>query len=346
MPNTLQFCVTVQKSVSVPSKNKLDLSEFYRYRMEPMEVDGEDLSDLCKAVAKRKPGKPVRPQGEISMLVLLSDWQAGKKEGGGSEAIAERIGQFQDRLVLRLKELTKIGRDISTVYLVGLGDLIEQCSGHYDMQAFNTDLDRREQMRLARRLVMNFVDRLVDEGYRVVLGAVPGNHGENRNSYGKAYTTWTDNDDLAIFDGIQEIIEHNPERYANVNIPLGAIAQDLTMTLDISGVKCGFAHGHTFSNGNKGWTKTNGSIGRIETWWMGQTMTRQPISEADILFCGHLHHFVASSASGRQVFMSPAADGGSHWYTSTTGKANPPGLLTLLIGEACGPYGWSDLDIL
>jgi hypothetical protein len=328
-------------------KQKVDLTEFYRARLKPIEVDFEDLQVLCKDVIKRKPGKTVRPEGDMSMLVLLSDWQMGKKEGGGSEAIAERIINFQDRLMERLKELDKIGRGISTVYCVGLGDLIEQCSGHYDMQTAGTDLDRREQMRLARRLVMRLVNLLVDAGYRVVLGAVPGNHGENRNAAGRAYTTWTDNDDLAIFDGIAEIITHNKERYANVEIPLGAIADDLTMSLDVSGVTCGFAHGHTFRNGgNRNWVKTNGSVGRIESWWMGQVMGFQPIADARILFCGHLHHFVASSATGRQVFMAPAADGGSHWFTSTTGSSSPPGMLTMLIGTGCGPLGWSDLEIL
>jgi len=329
------------------SKNKIDISEFYRHRLEPKTVEPEDLTELCKNIAKRKPGKPTKPTGDKSMLVLLSDWQAGKSEGGGSEMIAERIIAFQDRLVQRLKDLKKIGHEINTVYGIGLGDLIEQCSGHYDMQAFNTDLDRREQMRLARRLVMRFVDLMVDEGYNVVLGAVPGNHGENRNSMGKAYTTWTDNDDLAIFDGVAEIISHNSARYGNVEIPLGAIANDLTMTLNISGVTCGFAHGHSFRNGgSKNWIKTNGSIGKIESWWLGQAMGRQPISNADILFCGHLHHFVASAATGRQVFMSPAADGGSSWYTATSGSSCPPGMLTMLIGEGCGPFGWSDLEIL
>jgi hypothetical protein len=329
------------------SKNKLDMSEFYRHRLEPIEVDQEDLTNLCKMIEKKKPAKPVEPEGDVAMLALLADWQMGKMEGGGSEAIANRIIAFQDRLIFRLRDLKKLRRNITTVYLVGLGDLIEQCSGHYDMQTANTDLDRREQMRVARRLVIRMVDLLVDEGYRVILGAVPGNHGENRNAYGKAYTSWTDNDDLAIFDGVAEIIEHNPERYANVTIPLGAVAEDLTMTLDIAGVTCAFAHGHSFRNGsNKNWVRTNGSIGKIESWWQGQVMGNQPVSKAQILFCGHLHHYVASSATGRQVFMAPAADGGSHWITSTAGVNCPPGMLTLLIGSGCGPFGWSDQQIL
>ena len=329
------------------SKNKIDISEFYRHRLEPVVVEPEDLTKLCKEVAKRKPAKQTNPTGDTSMLVLLSDWQAGKNEGGGSAMIADRIVAFQDRLVQRLKDLKKIGREINTVYGVGLGDLIEQCSGHYAMQTANTDLDRREQMRLARRLVMRFVDLMVDEGYNVVLGAVPGNHGENRNAMGKAYTTWTDNDDLAIFDGVEEVISHNPERYANVTTTENKFDETLTLTIDVAGVMCGFAHGHTFRNGQgKNCVKTNGSIGKIEGWWQGQVMGRLPIAAAKILFCGHLHHFVSSSATGRQVFMSPAADGGSGWFTETSGKSCPPGMLTMLIGTECGPFGWSDLAIL
>jgi len=329
------------------SKSKIDMSEFYRHRLEPLEVDYDDLTALCKFIENKKPAKPTLPTGEKAMLLLLADWQMGKMEGGGSQLIVDRLVIFQDRSMARLKDLKKLGHVINTVYLVGLGDLIEQCAGHYAMQTANTDLDRREQMRIARRLIMRHVDLLVDAGYNVVLGAVPGNHGENRNAFGKAFTSWTDNDDLAIFDGVAEICKHNPERYANVSIPFGAISEDLTMTLDIAGVICAFAHGHTFRNGSsKNWVKTNGSIGKIESWWQGQVMGNQPVSKAQILFCGHLHHFVSSSATGRQVFMAPAADGGSHWITSTAGVNCPPGMLSLLVGADCGPFGWSDLQIL
>lgn len=329
------------------ASKKIDLTEFYRTRNIPSEVDTSDIEALCKEVMRRKPKAAYEEIGERAMLVLLSDWQAGKNEGGGSEALAERVITYQDRLMQHLKNIHKTGKGVSTVYLIGLGDLIEQCSGHYAMQTAQTDLDRREQMRLVRRLVLRMIDLLVDAGYSIVLGAVPGNHGENRNAFGKAYTTWTDNDDLAIFDGVAEVMSHNPERYGNVKVPLGAIAEDLTMTIDIAGIKCGFAHGHMFRNGsNKNWVKTNGSVGKIESWWLGQVMGRQPIANADILFCGHLHHFVASSATGRYVFMAPAADGGSHWYTSTTGSNHEPGMLTMLIGKGCGPLGWSDLQIL
>lgn len=315
---------------------------YYRATIKPREVrsDRADIEALCKVVMKRKPVKPLPQTGDRAMLVLLSDWQLGKGEGGGSEATVERIMRQQDATLFRLAELNKAGRGVDTVYLIGLGDLVEQCSGHYAMQAFQTDLDRREQMKLARRLILRFVDLLVGKGYAVVLGAVPGNHGENRNSSGKAFTTWTDNDDLAVFDGVAEICAVNAERYGSVSVPLGAIASDLTMTLDINGVACGFAHGHQFGKG------AGGSVSKIEGWLKGQALGRQPIGDADLLFSGHYHHFVCSESTGRTIFQSPASDGGSYWFTANTGANSPAGLLTLLVGSGCGARGWSDLAIL
>ena len=315
---------------------------YYRATIRPREAvqDRADIDELCRLAMRRRPRAAQAAVGGRAMVVLLADWQTGKGEGGGSPALVARVLSFQDRLLLRLAELKKAGRGVSAVYLVGLGDLIEQCSGHYAMQAFQTDLDRREQMRLARRLILGFVDRLVDAGYQVVLGAVPGNHGENRNAAGKAFTSWTDNDDLALFDGVSEITAANPARYGSVSVPLGAIASDLTMVLDVEGVVCGFAHGHQFARG------AGGSVAKIEAWLKGQALGRQPIGDVDILFSGHYHHFVCSESTGRTVFQSPASDGGSHWFTSQTGAGAPPGLLTMLVGSGCGTRGWSDLAIL
>jgi hypothetical protein len=39
-------------------------------------------------------------------------------------------------------------------------------------------------------------------------------------------------------------------------------------------------------------------------------------------------------------------DGGSDWFTNATGQWSPPGMVSYLAGEACGPRGWSDLVVL
>lgn len=311
---------------------------YYRCRIEPTaaNLDPADFEQLCRMVSKRKPKALVRPDSpESALICLLSDWQIGKarEKGGGTPETVERLLASLDRLVGQIKTLRKIGRAPEAAYLVGLGDVVEGCDGHYAMQAFSTDLDRREQMRLARRLILQYVEALIELDLPVVLAAVPGNHGENRRA-GKAYTTWTDNDDLAVFEQVAEIMTHNAERYGAVSVPLGGIADDLTLTLDVAGVPCAFAHGHQIRTGG------------AEGWWKGQALGRQPVADAEILFTGHKHHLQLSEQTGRTWMQAPAMDGGSYWWTAQTGQNSPAGMLSVLVGSGCGPRGWSDLEVL
>jgi len=318
--------------------------KYYRATLKPKGAElsevREDIDALCKLVEKRKPGKTkINDIGERSFLWLWSDLQAGKGEGGGSEAMINRMGAALEHTVFRLDELRKAGRPVSTVYIVGLGDLIESCMGHYAMQAWQADLDRRQQCKLVRRLILEAVNKLTDLGYSIVLAAVPGNHGENRNNDGKAFTNFSDNDDVAIFEQVAEILAANPERYANVFVPTGALdREDLVVTLNIANIPCAFAHGHQFRSG------TNAPA-KAENWWKGQALGRQPVADAELLFSGHFHHFCVSEATGRTWFQSPAQDGGSNWFTYTSGNSSPAGMLTLCVGDSY-PRGWGDLQIV
>jgi len=316
---------------------------YYRATLTPrsIPVDDVDVTELIAEVKKWKPSKHAHvDECGRALVVLLSDWQLGKVEpiGDGPEATVGRIMRALDGLVRHIKDLKKIGRPVDTIYLVGLGDIVEQCSGFYSMQTSSVSLDRREQMRLGRRLVLKFVDTLLPLGTRIVLAAVPGNHGENRQN-GKAYTSWTDNDDLAIFEQVSEILAANCERYERVSVPLGAIADNLTLTLEVAGIPVAFAHGHQFSG-------SGGSQAVMERWWRDQVMGRQPVADAELLFAGHKHHFVASESTGRTVFQCPAMDGGSYWFTAQTGNQSPAGMLAVGIGAGYGQRGWGDLVIL
>lgn len=315
--------------------------KYYRCVIRPREktVDRADVERLSREIRSRKPARLTVTPGGGALLVILSDWQLGKGEGGGTPATVERITMAVDRSVARLRELRKIGRSIETVYLVGLGDLVESCDGFYPMQTFQADLSDREQDAIARRLVLYAIDSFVDAGVRVVSMGVPGNHGENRRN-GKAYTDFRDNRDYATFETVSEIVAANPKRYAELSIPLNALNDDdLTMTLDIAGVAVSFAHGHQFGTGSNAQAK-------MESWWKGQALGRTGVSDAQILFAGHLHHFVISESTGRTVIQVPAMDGGSKWYTSTKGSSAPTGMLSLLIGADVGSRGWDDLRIL
>ena len=316
--------------------------KYYRATIEPRTGgrDHADIKALCELVEKRK-AKPVTAElGDLSFVVLLSDWQLGKgnEVNGGSKETTERILHAIDSAVKRLKDLKKVGRPCSQVILAGLGDLVEGCEGWYPMQTWASDLTDREQDKLARRLILHAIDSFVDAGYPVVAFGVPGNHGENRRN-GKAFTDWLDNRDYAAFETVSEILAANPERYANVAMPNVMNADDLSGTLDISGVPCSFIHGHQVRNGTNAQAK-------LEGWWKGQALGRTPVSDAEILFSGHLHHLVVSEVTGRTVIQVPAMDGGSKWFTASSGSSSQAGMVTLTVGRTAGLRGWSDLLVV
>lgn len=296
-------------------------------------ADRADVDALCKLALRKKPASTKSHTGGSTFVLLVSDWQLGKGDGGGSEATIERILAAQDSAIRRVTELCKAGR-VETVVVACMGDLIEQCSGNYPGQTFTVDLDRREQMQVVRRLLFRLVDILATLGVRVVLAAVPGNHGENRQN-GKAFTRITDNDDLAVVEQVAEILSANPERYGHVSTVL---ADGYNLVLDCSGVNVAFAHGYQSGSGSNAQAKQ-------ETWWKGQALGNRPVADAQILITAHYHHFSCSEATGRYWFQTPAMDGGSEWWTEKTGQNSPSGILTMLVGADLGPRPWTELAI-
>ena len=286
---------------------------------------GADFNALLAEVKRYKPKRPAPATGEVALLVALSDFQMGKGEGGGSAAIVERFLAGIGEVEVRWRELVKAGRPLERLVIVGLGDLFESCAGHYAMQAFQADLDRREQTTVLRRMLVRALTQWASFAPRIVVAAVPGNHGENRQQ-GKAFTSFGDNDDVAVMEQVAEIMRAN-SAYDHISFVFPK--NELTLTLDVHGTIVGLAHGHQVK-------------GSAESWWGKQAFGLQPIGDADILLTGHYHHLVVKQSGARTHFQAPALDGGSQWFTEQAGVVAPAGLLTLTVG----PSGWDDLRVL
>lgn len=294
---------------------------------------GVDLEDIIEEIKKHKPGKPVVFDGSTALVVGLSDLQMGKGEGGGSAGIVDRFLAGIDEVDARWKELLKTGRPLDRLVVLGLGDLVESCEGHYAMQTFQADLDRREQVKVVRRLIVKALIQWSKFAPRIVVAAVPGNHGENRQG-GKAFTTFSDNDDVAVFEQVAEILGANPEAYGHVTF---VFPQDeLTLTLDVHGTILGLAHGH---QARKGGTT---AAAKIRTWWKDQAYGMRKVADATILVTGHYHHLSILTEGTRTHIQAPSLDGGSQWFTETAGVKSAPGLLTFTVSE----LGWDDLRVL
>ena len=294
-----------------------------------------DFKALLSEIKKSKP-KAQTIKGKSSMIVCLSDWQMGKRDGDGTKGIVARIEQMIPDVTARIKELRKSGVDLANLYVVGLGDIVEGCEGFYPMQEHSVEYDLRRQKMIARRLLVKSLKEWAPLFKNVVVACVPGNHGENRKN-GKAFTTFCDNFDVAIFDEAAEIFQENPA-YKHVKFVIPE--NDLWLTLDVSGTIIGLAHGHQFRTGGRY------SHQKAVAWLSGQAFGMTEMGDADILISGHFHHLFVVNEGKRTLMQCPSVDGGSEWFENMTGKSSYAGTLTFSITPGKTQLQWDNLKVL
>lgn len=290
------------------------------------------IDDLLEMVAKWKPqngkNKPVEPKsGDLAFLVVLSDTQVGKIDGGGTEEIIQNVINKTDLAVARLKELRKAGRQISTVYLPQLGDCIEGMNSQGGKHIWRTDLDLTSQIRIYRRLLAHMVKQFAPHADRVIVPAIPGNHDEAVRVGNSMATTYTDSFALDAASAVADALAEHPD-FKHVSFVFPKY-DTLTVTLDINGTVVGFAHGHQCR-------------GKAIDWWKNMAHGQQDIGEASLLITGHYHHLKVEQTGAKTWIQAPALDGGSTWFENSTGQAAPAGMLTLLVGNG----RWDDLRVL
>ena len=291
-------------------------------------VNKGDLELLTQPVRndRRKPLQ--RPQGAFTMVVPLGDWQIGKDDGDGLEGTVKRIQDSFTAVLDRVKFLRKAGYEIGGLLVCSLGDLGEGCSGHYEQQTFSVELDRRDQNKIVRRLARNALMLWATEFDSVTVAAVAGNHGENRRG-SKSFTSTNDNDDVAIWESVAETLSVRPDLYSHIKWLLPQ--EQLSVSVKVGDKIVGLAHGHQSRSGD------------IAKWWEQQSLGGRPVASADVLVTGHFHHFrCVEVTKGKWHIQVPAQDGGSNWFSESSGRSNTTGQVTFLLSAS----GWSELAIL
>lgn len=205
-------------------------------------------------------------------------------------------------------------------------------ASHNSMQSFEVELDYREQRRLGRRLAHYIVDTFAPLAERIVVPVVGGNHGEVRKD-GKAFTSFGDNQDVEMIEGVAEACAANPGRYGHVSFVIPG--NELTLTLEVGGLITAFAHGHQAKRGPT-------AQARLATWWSGQAMGMRPAGDARVLYTGHYHHLSIVEHGPRIHVQAPTMDNGSQWWDETVGLPSRAGMLTVVQG----PDGLHDWEVL
>lgn len=316
--------------LTIPDGRRVELSQV-RYWGDPdapnvycrfILSDREDAAETVDAVQllrdlrKGRRRKSVTPvAGDAAFVVSWNDWQCGKKELGGTKGLAARLQSTFDKAEARIAELRGSGRQLGRLVIIGGGDMVEGCAT-FANQPFEIDADRRTQIRNTVAFILAGIDQLAPLFEDVTILVVGGNHGENRLN-GKR-TNRHDNDDCSVFEHAATAVQRDPN-LAHVKF---IIAQDEpAKTLEVAGHILATTHGHVFRGGGHVAQKAH-------KWLSGQAVGRLPAGDADLLISHHYHHFCAQDWGKVLWVQTPALDGGSLFYTDSSGMSAGPGMLS------------------
>jgi predicted phosphodiesterase len=290
----------------------------------------DDFKKLLKEIKRKKTiAKPDLKKGK-SFVVACSDWQIGKK---GTEKVVDRWIEGIDLIKSEIKTIRKT-EPINKLVFAGLGDIVEGCSGWYDQQEFSTELDHRQQQKVARRMMVYAIKELLPMFDETLICFIGGNHGEFRQNK-KSNTTFGDNKDVMLAEELYDIFKANPIYKDRIKFVIPE--NELSVTLEIDGVVCTLIHGHQARSGG-----TNAQA-KAKKWLADQSLSRSGIADSDILLMGHYHFFSAFETSDRLIVQAPTLDNGSEWFENTSGDQSNPGILTMIIG---GEKKWSHIRII
>jgi hypothetical protein len=212
---------------------------------------------------------------------------------------------------------------LGSLYFVGAGDLIESCDGSYSQQLYEVELNTRDQLKLARRLLRDCLKFWSPDFERVVVSAVPGNHGVAYRKNGKPATDDADNFDVGVVESVAEILAEN-SAFDHVKFYLPNKEQ--AVVLDVHGSTIAFLHGHLARGGGVGLPQN-----KLKNLWMAHAFGNQPIGDATILCSGHYHSFSAIEfTKGRLHLQAPSMESESTWWVNSRGERSTPGTLTFV----------------
>jgi predicted phosphodiesterase len=282
-----------------------------------------DLEDLIDHIRTWRPEKGIRTStGTGAYAHVGADKQIGKKAGsGGSEQTVNRVLQATEKSLARFKGLQKMGLSFGTIVLPELGDHVEgNVSQGGRLQGLAaSDLGQTEQVRVARRLLLQQIKTFAPHAERIIVPVVNGNHDEvTRQVAADPADGWN----VEIASAVQDACAENPAlQHVEFRFPSSG---HQTLAVDIDGCLLGLFHGHQFSRD-------------VEKYLNGQAMGQTSIGGADVWISGHYHHFKSQDVGSRLWVQAPTIDPGSDWFRDRTGASSRPGVLTMVLGGDYDP---------
>lgn len=265
----------------------------------------------------------LEPESE-SFVFVPTDFQIGKSDwnGGTPETIDQVLNSF------RAAAEYCIRKKPSEIVIIDAGDIVENIYSTSSQLGTN-DLGLPYQVSIAYELMLAGIQMLAPLAPSIKYVSVPSNHGSHR--IGPKSPAGAVHDDWGLMLA----------RILDVSANLSPALEHLTvitsdnytdsLSFETGGSIIGVVHGHQC-----------GSADGIGKWWAGQSHGNMPVARARILITGHWHSFrVQQSGDARWVFVGPASDRGSSWFTNNRGEQSVSGIMGFMTRD----NKWSDIQI-
>lgn len=274
----------------------------------------EAVAEVLSWIERHKPSRRLglTPVRDLAILAI-GDLQLGKLENmeeGFDHSAANAISVI-DQFVTDLQETPT-----KEVLVAWLGDHGEGFVSQGGANTWRTQMTQQDQNRIMRRLMYYAVDQIAPWTGRLVMVAVPGNHGESQRISGKGVTRYDDNNDTEQLNAVAEGVARSGEDFDRVEFYVPE-RDEISLTVDVGGISVGAVHGERWNSG------------KHADWWEGQVFHDGPTARADVLLCGHWHHLLVQDIGKKLFAQVPALERRSKWWEHKTGIVGHPGALLL-----------------
>ncbi|WP_443095057.1 hypothetical protein [Rothia koreensis] len=284
------------------------------FKHDPFFITEEQKQDILNVITQYDPPEGVKNPAEVAYVVCLSDFQIGKAMEGrdatlGTQDTAKRVRSM----------LKDIKEDMARVkpaelLILDVGDSIENCE-NTPIQRTTNDLDLRFQLTAWGRILSMFISELAPLAGHTTVGAVPSNHGRNRQAQKTPASGVWDDFGLFMLDQVHEKFDF---AWPDVGISWATPRMnEEIMSLEVAGTTLAVTHGH----------QTSGN--QMPQWFSRMAGNNSPLQPARVIVTGHYHHFRHQVVcDDRDWFQCPTMDPGSQWFKGNTGEWSSPGMLT------------------
>lgn len=346
--DTVRFSSWQQSARSKDGSRDLITLYSYRARFQRISELDERTEELVQRLhddlrarrltARRTAGTGL--EAPSTFVLLPSDWQLGKNEvrqedlEHGTTGVGQTVWRVEraiERAKRRVKDLRRVGRNITGVALGHMGDPTENVADSYENQSYIVELNLTDQIGLALDLSVRLAEELLPLGLEQTVFGVLCNHGQLARRGTKTNVT----DDS---DNVQNLLLRlQRDRIVGPRFPKARWTlpgSEMITTLELSGVPVAAAHGHKIRGDEAAWllkqtTLLQATRGVAPRVWLTAHRHSQ-----NVLDLGAVHRIQAATA-----------DGGSKHFTDGSAIYSTPGTTSLLIGLH-DERGFSDVELL